>query len=402
MIAYFDTFSGISGDLVLGALIDLGVPVPWLKKQLSSVLDGFELETGEVFRKHLKATDLKVIVPHKGHHHRTFSDIRQMVENSSLPEVVKKKSLSAFEKIAHAEAHIHGKTVDHVHFHEVGGVDSIVDIVGTFLGIDYLGITDVYASRIPLGSGTVKCAHGILPVPVPATLAILKDVPVYSSGATTEIVTPTGAAIITTLTDSFGDMPQMLIEKSGYGAGDRETGMDLPNLLRVVLGKKVSDGAVSGGAIEEDTIWVIKTNVDDMTPEMVGYLTETLFENKALDVCCVPVGMKKNRPGTQVEVLCRPEDKEQIIQTILTQSTSIGVRYHECKRAVLKRELVEAETRFGRIAVKKIINPDSSVRFMPEYDVVRRIAREKDLPFKDVYQQILTDANSLDTDSGSI
>ena len=396
MIAYVDMFSGISGDMTLGALIDLGVPVDWIKKELSSVLNGFQLRTSIVYKHHLKATNLIVDADDEERSSRNYKDIKALIKNSSLPEKVKENSLSAFKKIARAESQIHGKDIENIHFHEVGGIDSIVDIIGSFLGVEYLGIKKVYASPIPLGSGFVTCSHGKIPVPVPATLSILKDIPVKPSDATTEIVTPTGAAIITTLASSFGDMPEMTIQKIGYGSGKRDIGSSLPNLLRIILGEKSADQKGNGTAVQKEVIHVVKTNVDDMSPEILGFLMETLFENKALDVCYLPIQMKKNRPGTQIEVMCSKEDLDNIVCIILAQTTSIGVRYHECERSFLLREKVFVETLFGKLQVKKITNPDNSIRFVPEYDVAKKVAKEKKIPLKDVYTQILSDANPLD------
>ena len=241
MIAYVDMFSGISGDMTLGAMIDLGVPVSWIEKELSSVLKGFQLKTNIVYQHHLRATDIIVDVSEEDNSSRNYKDIKDLIEKSSLPEKVKENSLLAFKKIARAESAIHGKDIETVHFHEIGGIDSIVDIIGSFLCVEYLGIKKVYASIIPLGSGSVKCSHGKIPVPVPATLLILKDVPVKPSDAATEIVTPTGAAIITTLASSFGEIPEMRIKKVGYGSGKRDTGSSLPNLLRIILGEAIRD-----------------------------------------------------------------------------------------------------------------------------------------------------------------
>ncbi len=399
MIAYFDVFSGISGDMTLGALIDLGVPVNWLQKELSELLTGFKLKTKIVFKHHLKAINLMVQLEGEDKSSRNYKDIRSMIETSALSHTVKANSLEAFEKIAQAEAHIHGKDIETVHFHEIGGIDSIVDIVGTFMAIEYLGIKQVYASSIPLGSGFVTCSHGKIPVPVPATIAILKDIPVCSSDATTEIVTPTGAAIISTLAKVFGKMPPMTVKQVGYGAGNRDTGGTLPNLLRIVLGQPSTGERTDQSTIRKEKVVVVKTNVDDMSPEISGFLMEMLFENKALDVCYIPVGMKKNRSGIQIEVICRKTDLDGIIQIILTQTTSIGVRYHECERSFLLREQAMVETRFGKLEVKKIINPDNSLRFVPEYEIARKVATQQGIPLKDVYNQILWDANVFDSDS---
>ncbi|RLC25087.1 MAG: nickel pincer cofactor biosynthesis protein LarC [Deltaproteobacteria bacterium] len=398
MIAYVDMFSGISGDMTLGAMIDLGVPGSWLKKELSSVLKGFQLKTNIVYQHHLRATDIIVDVSEEDNSSRNYKDIKDLIEKSSLPEKVKENSLLAFKKIARAESAIHGKDIETVHFHEIGGIDSIVDIIGSFLCVEYLGIKKVYASIIPLGSGSVKCSHGKIPVPVPATLLILKDVPVKPSDAATEIVTPTGAAIITTLASSFGEIPEMRIKKVGYGSGKRDTGSSLPNLLRIILGDAIRDQKKTSAA-QKETIHIVKTNVDDMSPEISGFLMENLFENKALDVCYVPVQMKKNRPGIQIEVMCRKKDLDNIIDIILSQTTSIGVRYHECERFFLLREKVFIKTLFGKLQVKKITNPDNTVRFVPEYDVAKKIAKDKKIALKDVYNQILCDAASLDQSS---
>ncbi len=409
MILYADMFSGISGDMILGALVDLGTPVEWVADQLSCVLKGFKINTSIVYKNHLRAVDLSVDVLEEDTSHRHYTDIKEIIKNSELSDQVKQQSLAAFKKIAMAEAGIHGKNIDTIHFHEVGAIDSLVDIIGTFLCIEYLGIQKVYASNIPLGSGVVTCAHGVIPVPVPATIAILKDTPVRSSDANTEIVTPTGAAIIKTLTDNFGPMPEMIVKKIGYGSGKRDTCSKLPNLLRVVLGEKGSEEHLENRAINRsinrsinqsinrEAIWVAKTNVDDMSPEVSGFLMEILFEKNALDVCYLPVQMKKNRPGLQIEVICHKRDLDSITEVILTQTTSIGVRYHECERSFLTRENAVIETVFGKMSVKKIINPDASIRYVPEYEVAKKIATQKSIPLKDVYTIILSDAALLDS-----
>lgn len=399
MIAYFDMFSGISGDMTLGALIDLGVPVDWIEEKLSRLLNGFSLTTRRVYKHHLSAIDLVVNIKEKDRSSRNYSDIKTLIQSSPLSETVKQNSLTAFEKIAEAESAIHGKNIETIHFHEVGGVDSIVDIIGSFLCVDYLGIEKVYASCIPLGSGSVTCSHGQIPVPVPATVAILKNIPVISSDATTEIVTPTGAAIVATLVDSFGNMPKMMMKQIGYGSGKRETGSRLPNLLRIILGEEIKDQNQDGSTGQKETIQVIKTNIDDMSPEGLGFLMETLFEHNAVDVCYIPVQMKKNRPGIQIEVMCQKKDLDTIVRIMFDQTTSIGVRYHECERSVLLREKTFAQTTFGKVPVKKITHPDNTVRFVPEYDGVRKVARERQMPFKDVYHQILCDSNPPDSNA---
>jgi len=398
MIAYFDIFSGISGDMTLGAFIDLGVPVKWVEQKLSTVLSGFKIETSVVKKNHIKATDITVNIVDQHEMSRNYKNIKTLIKKSSLPEKVKTHSLSAFKKIAGAESHIHDKDIETIHFHEIGGIDSIVDIIGSFLCVEYLGIKKIFASVVPLGSGSIDCSHGQIPVPAPATLGILKNIPVKPSDATTEIVTPTGAAIISTLASSFGIMPEMTIKKIGYGSGKKDTGSSLPNLLRIVLGEPVVNQTENSITVQKETVYVVNTNIDDMSPEISGFLMEVLFDNKALDVCYIPVQMKKNRPGIQIEVICKKEALDNIINTILTETTSIGVRYHECKRDSLVRQNTIAETRFGKLQVKKIVGLDNSVRFIPEYEVAKEVAIKKQIPLKDVYNQILSDANPLDRD----
>lgn len=399
MIAYVDMFSGISGDMMLGALIDLGVPCSWLMEKLSAFLSGFNLKTEQVFRHHLKAIDLLVETQEDKCISRNYKDICFLIEKAVLPEKVKQNSLSVFEKLALAEAQIHGQDIETIHFHEIGGIDSIVDIVGTFLCLDFLHIDDVYGSFVPLGSGVIHCSHGTLPVPVPAVLAILKDVPVITSDATTEIVTPTGAAIIKSLAQSFGPMPAMHIKKIGYGAGKRQTGSRLPNILRVIMGEKISldknQDAVHE-TIQKQTIQILSTHIDDMNPEITGYLMETLFEKDALDVAFTPIHMKKNRPGIKIEVLCKKEHLHSITRVLFSETSSLGIRVQECDRFVLFRESETIHSSFGPLEVKKVIGADSKVRYIPEYDVLKKTAKHYGLPLQEVYRRVLQDIYMLD------
>ncbi len=406
MYLYLDMVSGISGDMTLGALVDLGVPLDWVSKKLKPILTGFNLRSEVVFKHHLRAVSLFVDVTDTTQS-RHYTDIKELISGADLPEAVRANSLTAFEKIAAAEAHIHGKSMDEVHFHEIGGIDSLVDIMGCFLCLDYLGISRVFASNIPLGSGFVDCAHGRIPVPVPATLAILKGLPVTGSDAKTEIVTPTGAAIVATLAPEFTSMPDMEIQAVGYGAGKRETGSASPNLLRMVIGTPVSvkdtddrekPESTDLDHMERDRVMVIRTNVDDMNPEIFGFLMEELLDQGALDVCFVPLFMKKNRPATQIEVICRQQDTKKMSRILLTQTTAIGVRFHPCDRFKLKRETMICTTSLGRVQVKKIIDPNGSIRFLPEYEVCARVAREQGIPLKDIYARIMTEVNPLDRD----
>jgi pyridinium-3,5-bisthiocarboxylic acid mononucleotide nickel chelatase len=412
MLLYLDLISGISGDMCLGALTDLGVDPDWVTSQLSPLFKGFHIKTGTVYRNHLRAVDLTVEVTDT-RTSRTYRDIQALIRESSLSPFVKTGSLAVFEKIATAEAGIHGQAIESVHFHEIGGIDSLVDIIGAFLCIEKLGITRVHASAVPLGSGFVDCAHGRIPVPVPATLAILEGIPVTGSDAKTEIVTPTGAALLAALVSEFGPMPAMEVVNTGYGAGKRDTGSRVPNLLRMVLGRPANTAPggfyplgcpvthdpppecpacrypeqISPGNahIRYEQIAVITTQVDDMTPELLGFVMDYLLEKGALDVTFASVHMKKNRPGTRVEVLCALEDRDVMIHEILTQTTAIGVRYQVCDRAVLVREPCRMNTTFGPVAAKKIRHPDGSERMVPEYEALAKIARQQGLALKDVY-----------------
>ncbi len=395
MILYLDMMAGIAGDMFLGALVDLGVPETWLKEKLSAVLDGFDLRTEIVFRHHLRAVNLYVdVTDHVTHRH--YTNIREMIESADLPDPVRANALTAFKHIAQAEARIHGKDIETVHFHEIGGIDSLVDIIGSFLALDYLGVDQVAATPVPLGSGTIECAHGTIPVPVPATVAILKGLEVKGSDATTEIVTPTGAAIVATLAPQFGAMPDMQIEKVGYGAGKRDIGASVPNLLRLVLGRP---GAVkhSGENILSDQVHVLYANVDDMTPESLGFVMDRLLDKGALDVSFTPAFMKKNRPGTRIEVICHKDQLGVLSELLLSETTTIGIRYHSCDRMILRRESVVVATSMGRVNAKKITAPNGQVRIVPEYDACQRIAQEQALPFYQVYERILAESNFLDS-----
>ncbi|MFZ5569776.1 MAG: nickel pincer cofactor biosynthesis protein LarC [Thermodesulfobacteriota bacterium] len=383
MHVHFDCFSGISGDMTLAALVDLGVPVEWLRDRLGRVLppDDFDLTASPVQRGGIRAMDVQVRV-RRHEHARHFTDIREMILGGGLPETVQKTSLEMFQRIAEAEAGIHGCRLEEVHFHEVGAVDAMVDIIGTALGVDYLGIASISSSPVALGSGFVECRHGLLPVPAPATLKILEGLPVYGTSVPHELATPTGAAIVATLAAEFGPLPDMTVARTGYGAGKRELRQQ-PNLLRLVAGKRTRSAEAENGTV------VIETTIDDMNPELFGFVMNRLFEDGALDVCWIPVQMKKNRPGTLVQVLSRQEHRAAIVQRLLSETSTTGVRYHEVRREKLARELRLVETSLGRIQVKAIVRPDGGVRLTPEYEVCREIAQRLDLPLQEVYRTIL-------------
>ena len=394
MFAYFDCFSGISGDMTLGALLDLGVPLEWLKEQLHRVpLNDFEIVVTPVQRHGIQAASVQVkILDNKTS--RNYSDIRNLIEDSPLPDTVKSMGLAIFKRLAEAEARIHNCTVDHVHFHEVGGVDALVDIIGSALGLDYLGVKHIVASPIPLGRGFVTCSHGKLPVPAPATLGILTGVPVYGTDIPHELVTPTGAAIIRSLAQCFEPLPEMVVERIGYGAGRRDL-EDRPNLLRVLLGARPGSVVEGDPKLAEDRITIVETCIDDMNPEVFGYVMERLFEDGALDVYWIPVHMKKNRPGTMLQVLCRDDSRDRLIDRVLSETTTTGVRYYQSRRRLLGRDQLKIKTTFGVIPVKRIRDPRGNSRLVPEYEVCRQIARREDLPLREVYDAVAREASEI-------
>jgi len=379
--AYFDCFSGISGDMTLGALLDLGVPLDWLKTQLDAVpLEGYTLSVSTIAHHGIQARKFNVDL-HQQDTHRNYADIQKIIAASRLSPPVKQTSLAIFDLIADAEAKIHGVSKESVHFHEVGAVDSLVDIIATALCLDYLKIERIVSSSLALGKGTVASQHGTLPVPAPATLAILSGLPVYGCGIPAEMITPTGAAIIKTLADDFGDLPQMVIEKIGYGAGSRQL-KERPNILRIVL------GCIQEPRVRPGDVVMIETCIDDMNPEIFGYLMEALFQDGALDVYWIPVFMKKNRPGTLIQVLCKPDSRQIISERILTETTSSGIRYQTIQRLCLPRKIISVATAFGEIEMKQITGLDGNIRLTPEYETCKKIAREKKIAIQDVYQRI--------------
>jgi uncharacterized protein (TIGR00299 family) protein len=381
-VCYFDCFSGISGNMVLGALIDIGLPKSILYEEVSKLgLGAFDLEVGRDERMKIYGTHVRVRAQGNGAPQRSHREIKRMIEQSPLDLPVKERSLDIFHRLATAEARIHDQEVDEVHFHEIGALDSIVDVVGAAVGMNHLGIERVFASRIPVGSGFVHGQHGRLPVPAPATLEILKGIPVYSCSLKEEMVTPTGAAILASFSAGFGEIPPMRIERVGYGVGDRAFA-EIPNVLRIILGE-------DEGTWEGDRVWVVETDIDDMSPEIHGYLMERLPEVGALDVTFTPVQMKKNRPGTTIKVLAHQAEVDSIIDTLFRESTSIGVRLYPVRRAKLGRRLEEVETEYGTVRVK--VSADGRgriVNVMPEFEDCKRIAKERGIPLKEVYRAI--------------
>ena len=372
-------------DMMIGALIDAGFPIEELKRALQSLpLEGYSLDATREERNHLFGTRFKVNVSRNPHPHRGFSDIKALIRAGNLSPSVRDKSIAIFESIALEEGKIHGCPAEEVHFHEVGAVDSIVDIVGSVLGMEYLGIVTACASSLPLGSGFVDTSHGRIPLPAPATVALLKGIPVHESGLKEELVTPTGAALVKGLARSFGSLPAMVIEKVGYGVGTRNLA-DRPNLLRILIGQEQ-------GPANEETVLVLESNLDDTNPEWLGFLMERLFEAGALDVVFSPGYMKKNRPANLLSVICRDDKLETLLDIIFRESTTMGIRFREEKRRVLPRDFQEVKTPWGLVKVKIGFagkGKKEVLQIAPEYEDCRNISEEYGVPLKQVYSAAL-------------
>jgi uncharacterized protein (TIGR00299 family) protein len=379
-LAYFDCFSGISGDMILGALVDAGVSIDVLRAELAKLdLPGYTLKAEKVKRSSIAATKVHVVIDHKDQKSRHLSDIVSIIESSALSSPVKDKSSRIFTRLADAEAKVHGTSPDKIHFHEVGAVDSIVDNVGAVIGLELLGVTQVMASAINVGSGTVKTAHGMLPIPAPATTELLAGIPFYQSSTSFELTTPTGAVIISTLCSSFGPMPPMKVNRIAYGAGDKEF-PGVPNVLRLMIGQPVA-------GYEEDTSIVIETNIDDMSPQVYGYLIETLMQQGAHDVYLTPIIMKKGRPAILLSVLTDKAKTDVVLDTIFRETTSIGVRIQEVGRKKLTREIQVVDTMYGTVRIKISKRDNEVLTMTPEYEDCRKIAEEKQIPLKQVMEE---------------
>jgi len=364
--------------MILGALLDAGLePGVWQGELNKLNLSGYELKIDRVQRQGLAATAVRVLVS-EGNPERHLAEIEELIGTSQLPTEVKETSVEVFRRLAMAEAKVHGTTPDRIHFHEVGGVDAIIDIVGSVVGLQLLGVEEVYASTLPLGHGFVDCAHGRLPLPAPATVELLQGVPVVSRDVEGELVTPTGAAILTTLAKDFGLFPPMTVEKIGYGAGQRD--FPFPNLLRLLVGttSPTLDARV-------ETLTLLEANIDDLNPEFYGHLMERLFAAGALDVYLTPVQMKKNRPGVVLSVACPPAQAEALAALVFAETTTIGLRRQEVQRWALARERVEVETPYGTVGVKVARLGGKVMTTSPEYEDCRRLALERGVPLKEVY-----------------
>lgn len=383
-ILYLDCHAGISGDMTVGALLDLGVPLEYLCSELAKLglpPGSYELSTCRTERQQVSALKFDVAV-NDHHTHRHYAGIDVLIAGSSLAEPVKERARLIFRRLAEAESLVHGVAVEDVHFHEVGAVDSIIDIVGTAICLEYLGVETVCAAALPLGSGFVETSHGRLPVPAPATAELLKGLAVHGECGPGERVTPTGAAIIAALASGSGKQPAMVLEKTGCGAGGKDF-PDCPNILRAFLGRSVDE------TDHGDDVIVVEANIDDSTPEVLGYAMERLFEEGALDVFFTPIQMKKVRPGVKVSFLCRPEQLDRLSRLLLTETSAIGLRYYRADRITLQRRIVEQRTEFGIVRFKQVIDGSGQLlRISPEYEDCRRIARENEIPCREVMERL--------------
>ena len=390
---YFDCFAGASGDMICGALIDAGADFDELRARLASLgLSGYQLSTTRVKRSGIAATKFNVVVDEAQQPHRHLKDIVAIIDRSRLDDLTKQRAVRAFELLADAEALVHETTRDRVHFHEVGAVDSIIDTVGAMIGFEMLGVERCFASPLRVGHGTVKTAHGLMPVPAPATAELLRNVPVYAGDIEGEFVTPTGAAIIATLAESFVPLPAMKITKAGYGAGSRDP-QGFPNALRVVLGDLELIG-------RDEVVTVIETNIDDMNPQAFGFVMEKALALGALDVFLTATQMKKSRPGVMLTVLCEQAAREAIIEMLLAETTTLGVRHYDARRRVLERTIATVVTRYGEVRVKVARDGGRTLHFQPEYEDCARLARQLGVPVIEVqsaasaaYRERLDDQN---------
>jgi pyridinium-3,5-bisthiocarboxylic acid mononucleotide nickel chelatase len=378
-IAYFDCFSGASGDMILGSMIDAGLSLRLLREELKKLrIPTIRLKVKKVLKQGISATQVIVEGRSEKRPHRSLKEMLRIIEGSDIESAVKKKSEEIFRRIASVEAGIHQKPMEEIHFHEIGGLDSIVDIVGAVWGFQQMGIDKLYVSKVNVGTGFVECEHGTLPVPAPATLSLMKGKPIYSSDVEKELLTPTGAVLLTSLGSEFGKMPAMMVERIGYGAGRDD--LPHPNLLRLIIGIP----AVTSG---KERVTVIETNIDDMNPQFYDYVMEKLFEMEIQEVFLTPIMMKKNRPGTLLTVICPSEKLPSIIEFLLSETTTLGLRWHEEERERADREILTLETRHGKIRFKLAQWEGRVVNLSPEYEDCKRLASKKRIPLKDIFEE---------------
>ena len=380
-IAYFDCFSGISGDMLIAALLDAGLDFAALQNELAKLnLPNYELRHEKVVKGHISGSKFDVVQKDEKTY-RHLKNLNEIVDKSGLDKDIKSTAKRIFQKIAEAEAKVHNQPIEKVHFHEIGAIDTIVDVVGALVGLQLLGIEKVLASKLNVGGGFVTFSHGTFPVPAPATAEILKDIPIFASDVNAELVTPTGAAVISTIAESFGPLPVMLTERIGYGAGSRE--LPHPNLLRVFV------GMMAEPAPAPDRVAVIETSIDDMNPQLYEQVFERLFEEGALDVYLTNVTMKKNRPGILLTVLARPEDQDRLIRLLFQETTTIGVRIRQENRKILHREIKEVATKLGKVKFKFSTLDGVLLNATPEFEDCKRIAGELKLPLKQVLREVI-------------
>jgi len=383
---YIDLISGASGDMFLGAFIDAGVSVNSLSKELAGLgLDEFELQSKKVTKNGFGATKVEVLVG-KGPPERHLPEILEIINQSSLPVPIKEKAGAIFQHIGEVEARIHDKKLEEIHLHELGGTDTIVDVTGTLLALDMLEISSIHASAIPVGSGFIQGAHGQIPLPAPATISLLQGMPIYGMDIQAELVTPTAAALLAALVEDFGPPPAMRLETVAYGAGTRD--LPIPNLLRLLIGKP---SAAKG--LEVQRLITLETNLDDQNPEVYSYLMERLFQAGALDVCLIPLQMKKNRPGIQIQVLADPAETELLKSILFQETTTLGIRENPVDRFSLPRQIQPVTTPYGEVRVKVSQTPTGKIKISPEYEDCRKLALEKKVPLQEIYQAAIAGCN---------
>jgi uncharacterized protein (TIGR00299 family) protein len=391
-IAYFDCFSGASGDMILGAMLDAGLPLEHLKQELAKLgLSHYDVRKAAVVKNGISGSQALVGVEHDHHHHhhRHLADITAIIDKSALAPAIKKDSVRIFRRLAEAEAKVHNTSPEDIHFHEVGAMDAIIDVVGGVIGIHALEIDTIICSPLHVGSGTVECAHGTLPVPAPATAELIRGKPAYATGVQGELLTPTGAAILTTLASDFGSLPPMTIAHIGYGAGTADR--SIANMLRVFIGSTLQPDTT----FAVDQTATIETTIDDMNPQIYGHIIEKVLQMGALDIFCMPVQMKKNRCGTLVTILCRPEMVTPLSDFLFRETTTIGLRWRLDNRFTLQREFTTVETRFGAISCKTATHGTEVINVKPEYEDCRRVAIEQGVPLKTVLEEAHCQAFAL-------
>ncbi|MCL5978909.1 MAG: nickel pincer cofactor biosynthesis protein LarC [Nitrospirae bacterium] len=385
-IAYFDCFAGISGDMCLGALVDAGVSLSALKKELKKLpIQDYRLVSKEVTRSGISATKVDVIIKSaNGNSHRTtrWKNIEKIIKTSSLSDSIKQKGLHIFKKLFEAEAKVHGEPFEKVHLHELGGIDCIVDIFGTLIGLDMLGVGQIYTSSINLGSGMIKTAHGMLPVPAPATAELLTGYPVYSSDIPFELTTPTGAVIISGMKADPYSRSEITIEKIGCGAGNKDIS-HMPNILRILIGRQTKDSR------NAETVTVIETNIDDMNPQMYENVMEKLFKVGALDVFLENIIMKKGRPAVKLTVIAETPDVESLTDIIFEETTTIGLRFYEAQRKTLERTIKKVKTKYGSVRIKISRLNGKVTNMTPEYDDIKTAAKKTGIPVKKIAGEIV-------------